>query len=210
MVGEAAQAEPALVRQVAEAGHAIGNHSWDHASLPCLSGPEQRAQLLDCQRALAPYGSRWFRPPFGHHTPGIHWLARRLGFDVVGWSRTGKDWMGLEAQAIVGLLLERLQPGHVILLHDRLYTFEDARVLDRRPTLEVVQTLLGHFEGRLQFVSLPELLRHGRPWRQLWHRPVDLAYLNRVQTACGSPRRYDRPPRPSALERALLDRGIGR
>src|SRR6516225_1136210 len=34
MVGELAQKHPELVRQVAQARHAIGNHSWDHPSFP--------------------------------------------------------------------------------------------------------------------------------------------------------------------------------
>ena len=33
MVGSFAEAEPELVRRVAEAGHLIGNHSWSHPNL---------------------------------------------------------------------------------------------------------------------------------------------------------------------------------
>ena len=38
MIGDAAQRHPDLVRQVAQGGHAIGNHSWDHPFFPSLSG----------------------------------------------------------------------------------------------------------------------------------------------------------------------------
>src|SRR3954471_7971305 len=38
MVGAAAHRHPGLVGQIAEAGHAIANHSWDHASFPAISG----------------------------------------------------------------------------------------------------------------------------------------------------------------------------
>jgi len=63
MVGEAAQRHREIVRRVADAGHAIGNHSWDHPSFPQITGRERREQIRPCERAIAPYGERIFRPP---------------------------------------------------------------------------------------------------------------------------------------------------
>ena len=62
MVGEAAMKRPDLVRRVAEEGHTIGNHSWDHATFPLLSGRERRLQMRRCAKVLEPYGRRLFRP----------------------------------------------------------------------------------------------------------------------------------------------------
>ena len=45
MAGEAARQHPELVRQVAQAGHAIGNHGWDHPSFPFISRDERLAQM---------------------------------------------------------------------------------------------------------------------------------------------------------------------
>jgi peptidoglycan-N-acetylglucosamine deacetylase len=70
MTGKAAQAHPELVRRVAQAGHAIGNHSWDHPSFPLISGRERRAQIRACAQALVPYGSRLFRPPYTEQNLG--------------------------------------------------------------------------------------------------------------------------------------------
>ena len=44
MLGERAQQYPDLVRQVAQAGHAIGNHSWDHPQFPLIASRDQRWQ----------------------------------------------------------------------------------------------------------------------------------------------------------------------
>ena len=52
-------------RRIAEAGHAIGNHTWDHPSFPLISGRERQRQLKACADAIAPYGLRLFRPPYG-------------------------------------------------------------------------------------------------------------------------------------------------
>src|ERR1700751_666629 len=68
MVGEVAQQHPALVRQVAQEGHTIGNHSWDHQSFRTLPGPARRRQIRSCARVLAPYGHALFRPPYGEYS----------------------------------------------------------------------------------------------------------------------------------------------
>ena len=44
MVGDSAARAPALVREVAAAGHAIGNHSWSHPPFPATSGRDRRRQ----------------------------------------------------------------------------------------------------------------------------------------------------------------------
>src|SRR5687767_1986315 len=48
IVGEAARQHPEIVRAIAEAGHAIANHSWDHARFPEISSAERRRQLRLC------------------------------------------------------------------------------------------------------------------------------------------------------------------
>ena len=68
MLGEAAQKHPAIVEQVARRGHAIGNHSWDHPSFRLISRAERLDQMRACASALAPYGGRLFRPPYGHQS----------------------------------------------------------------------------------------------------------------------------------------------
>lgn len=50
MVGEAAQKQQELVRLVAQAGHAIGNHSWDHPSLSSICGRDRRSMIARMQQ----------------------------------------------------------------------------------------------------------------------------------------------------------------
>src|SRR5437870_3902663 len=61
MVGKAAQRHPQLMQQVAQAGHAVADHSWDHAFLPSLPRHERQKQFRACEHVLAPYGQRLFR-----------------------------------------------------------------------------------------------------------------------------------------------------
>ncbi|OFV83764.1 MAG: hypothetical protein A2W26_08610 [Acidobacteria bacterium RBG_16_64_8] len=175
MVGQAAARYPDIVRRVAEEGHAIGNHSWDHTSFRLLSGRERRANLRACERAIAPYDThRLFRPPLGEQSLMSRIEALVLGYTVVTWSVSTNDWHGEEAQALAEQLIRAVRPGEIVLLHDSLIAPQrlDPRRLDRAPTLRAVETLLERCRGSLLFVTVPELVRHGRPERQLWFWPA--------------------------------------
>ncbi len=39
MLGERAEKLPHLVRQIAESGHAVANHTWDHPTFPAFEDP---------------------------------------------------------------------------------------------------------------------------------------------------------------------------
>jgi len=166
MVGEAAEQHPDIVRQVAQAGHAIGNHSWDHSSLPLLSGKERRAQIRACEKALAPYGQRLFRPPYGHQSMASRLDALWLGYQVITWNLVARDWLDHSANWMVNQLANELEPGSVVLFHDALYTYTDERYVDREPMLEAVNVLLERFGDRFRFIAIPDLLRHGYPQRR--------------------------------------------
>jgi len=94
MLGVQALALPDVVDRVAAAGHAIGNHSFDHPSFPLIASRERQRQLRACQAALGPHGRRRFRPPCGHASLSSHLDVRRLGYEVVTWSRRALPWSG--------------------------------------------------------------------------------------------------------------------
>jgi peptidoglycan/xylan/chitin deacetylase (PgdA/CDA1 family) len=105
MVGEAVQWYPELVRQVAQTGHAIGNHFWDHPSFPLITGRERRAQLRACAKAIAPYGQRVFRPPYGHQSVASRLDALWLGYQVVTWNVLAYDWLDHDADWMANRLV---------------------------------------------------------------------------------------------------------
>ena len=185
MVGEAASRQPDLVRRVAQAGHAIGNHSWDHPSFPLLSRRERRKQLRDCQAALAPWGQRLFRPPFGHQTGASRFDAWCMGFEVVTWSIASEDWLARDAQWMVERVASEIKAGSVILFHDSLYALEETSNPDREPTLDAVNRLLELLSQRFRFVTLPELFECGQAQREMWWQQGDLERLARLREAGG-------------------------
>jgi len=119
MVGEGAQNYPDIVKQVAIDGHAIGNHSWNHLAFPLISLAERWGQIRKCRQALAPYGERLFRPPYGMSDKKSNIEMLLQGYEVIGWSFSSEDWCEKNSKVISNNLANNIKPGDIVLLHDR-------------------------------------------------------------------------------------------
>jgi peptidoglycan/xylan/chitin deacetylase (PgdA/CDA1 family) len=159
MLGEMAQQYPDLVRQVAQAGHAIGNHSWDHPQFPLISSRDQRWQMRACERALAPYGQRLFRPPFGQHNAASRLNAWWLGYRVIMWDLDARDWIDDNAHSIAARLVHQIHSGSIVLLHDGLFHPTEERYAHRQAMHEAMAMVLQRLDGRFRFVTIPELIQ---------------------------------------------------
>ncbi len=180
MVGESAQQYPHLVQRVAEAGHTIGNHGWDHASFPLLTGAQRREQMRRCERALAPYGERVFRPPYGHQNRASRLDALLLGYQVIAWNSMAHDWLDHDADTMLDAIKDGLKPGAIVLLHDTLHTMLEPHFGDRDAAFETVDRLLTEFKDHYRFVNIMELLNAGRALKQPWYRQPDAEWIARL------------------------------
>ena len=181
MVGKRAANNREIVRQAAEAGHAIGNHTWDHASLPRLSHQKRIHQLRACSRALAPYGQQLLRPPHGHQTWASELDAYLLGYTLITWNVSAVDWLDHEADSLVERVKSKISPGSIILFHDGLYHTIERRFANPQPTLFAVQCLLQELGHTYRFVTVPDLLQHGTAVKKVWRHTGDINWLNSLQ-----------------------------
>ncbi|MFQ5470890.1 MAG: polysaccharide deacetylase family protein [Gammaproteobacteria bacterium] len=178
LLGSRATRYPRIVKNIAERGHTVANHSWDHPSLPHLSTVNQLRQIIDCQRALNPWGRKLFRPPYGHQGFWPRLYAAVLGYKVIAWSVHGRDWLNDDSIEIYGKLISKVQAGSIVLLHDSLETVAHENYLSRIPTLEAVDMLLDATKGKIHFVTVPELLDTGRIVKERWYKKGDVSWLN--------------------------------
>ena len=185
MLGEYARKYPGIVKSVARDGHAIGNHSWDHPSFPVISSKERRRQIRTCGQALVPYGNRIFRPPFGHQTLRTRFDVLLLGYRVITWDVAADDWHDHDARRIADRVGQQAKPGSIILFHDALASVLEERHESREQTLEAVNMLLQNLGDRFRFVTVPELLRHGRPQRVNWQRQPQVNLLKQLRNPGG-------------------------
>jgi peptidoglycan/xylan/chitin deacetylase (PgdA/CDA1 family) len=171
MIGELAVKHPKVVRAAAQAGHTIANHSWSHLSFPLMTARERYEELRRCEDALSPYGVKLFRPPYCHQTAGSRWHTLRSGYDVVGFSAHAEDWLVRPSTWMCDRLVRGARPGAIVILHDNIYrSVLWAAQHDRKPMLKALEHALKQLQERYSFVTVPELLRIGRPMREYWYR----------------------------------------
>jgi peptidoglycan/xylan/chitin deacetylase (PgdA/CDA1 family) len=160
LVGKFAQAEPELVRRIAEAGHLIGNHSWSHPNL-ALASPrrvqEDLARSSETLEQIAGTPVRFFRPPFGARRPAVFRVARSLGMVPVLWNAMTSDWRETSAERIaerLTLRIDRLQRRGLaanIVLHDGGHLKLGA---DRGPSVAAAERLVARYKPTHRFVML--------------------------------------------------------
>lgn len=160
LIGRYARERPDLAREIASAGHVIGNHTFTHPLMTFQSEAEIRKQLLDCRAALQDAigeHSDLFRPPFGGRRPAVLRVARELGMEPVMWNITGYDWNAPPAAQIEATVAKQIRGGDVVLLHDGGHRHMGA---DRSQTVIATEHLIARFkrEGR-EFVTIPEMMR---------------------------------------------------
>ncbi|MEV5002868.1 polysaccharide deacetylase family protein [Nocardioides sp. LML1-1-1.1] len=122
MVGRNVAAHPETARLVQRAGLTVGNHTWSHADLRTLSGPQVRRELARTRQALVRAGvrpSRLARPPYGALDSEARRALRREGLVPVLWTIDSRDWADGSTRVIARRILRALRPGdNVVLQHD--------------------------------------------------------------------------------------------
>lgn len=158
LIGRYVKQRPAIARELARAGHVIGNHTFSHPNLIFASAHRTRTELERCREALSEVigeHSRLFRPPFGGRRPGTLRIARSLGLEPVMWTVSGHDWKDLPAEYVEQKVRAQVRGGDVVLLHDGGHRAFGA---DRSQTVIATDHLIPYFRSEgYEFVTIPEM-----------------------------------------------------
>ena len=124
MVGRMAAADPAMVKEVAEAGHSVGSHTWSHKNLRANSFAkgEQDFEMgvSAVNRALGKEATPFFRFPYlgdnrqiGEHLKTRHMSAWWVDVD-------SKDYLTRDPNVMVRRVMSTLAVKRkgIILMHD--------------------------------------------------------------------------------------------
>lgn len=159
LIGRFVEQRPDIVREIVQAGHAIGNHTFTHPRLIFTSPAQTRVELERCQAAIAAAAGQkpnMFRPPFGGRRPDTLRIVRAAGFAPVMWSITGFDWTAPPAERIVRRVSRRIRGGDVVLLHDGSHLGMGG---DRAQTVIATERILARFVPQgYRFIAVPEMM----------------------------------------------------
>lgn len=148
LIGKQIEGNEDLIRQMADGGHQIGIHTYDHVELRDLSPADIHRQLDPTREALrAILGDRelLLRPPYGFVDDT---LLQQADTPIILWSVDPEDWHDRNVQREVAHIVSHVQDGDIILMHDIFSESVDA-------ALQVVDKL--HQAG-YAFVTVDDLL----------------------------------------------------
>jgi len=103
MEGKRLENNAECARRVLQAGHDIGNHSYNHPnfdSIPlelCLEEVYKTEKILAEKLDLK---TKLIRPPAGKLNKGVEKALINLGYTIVLWSYSVRDWEGPDAESI--------------------------------------------------------------------------------------------------------------
>ena len=121
VVGDWVDKYPESVRALAEAGNEVMNHSSSHAHFSALSTDEIIADITACNDKIeAITGARptLFRCPYGEYDDHVINAVRSLNMTAVQRDVDSLDWKGITAGQITRRVLDRVQPGSIVLFHN--------------------------------------------------------------------------------------------
>lgn len=138
-----------LLVRMKEEGHQIGNHTYSHVRLQTARRETVLEEIQKNEVILQEIlgaGEYWLRPPYG--------MIGRKQTDLVKtpmiyWSLDPEDWKLLDAEKVSNLVIEKVQDGDIILLHDFYPSSVEA-------ALQIIDRLQP--EGYV-FVTVEELFR---------------------------------------------------
>ncbi len=168
LIGKWAEREPELIRETVARGHAIGNHTFTHPSMPNHGSARIREELRRCKDAVEASGETFstvdgkalMRPPYGRRRPGTLRVLRDEGYIPVTWSITGYDWREHTTTRAITRRCIRAGEGDVILLHDGA---QDIPTKDRHMSVETTAAVLERYSGEgYRFLTVPGLVAAGR------------------------------------------------
>jgi peptidoglycan/xylan/chitin deacetylase (PgdA/CDA1 family) len=121
VVGGQVRTREKFVRRAAAEGHAIGNHSWNHANFTRLRNSQITYQLVHTNRAIRAAGAKQptcMRPPYGAFDLDVRRTAAQQRQRVVMWSLDSNDWRRPGAGSIARRVIAGARNGSIVLMHD--------------------------------------------------------------------------------------------
>lgn len=141
---------PGMAQTIFDAGHEIGLHGYSHDNMSKMSYSEAAREIRDTM-ALLPEGCHpaFLRPPGGATNAASTQAAKDAGLALLSWSVDPRDWCNHDAAAVEAAVVETVDDGDIILLHDMCDCSVDA-------ALAIVDILR---EKGFVFVTVSELAR---------------------------------------------------
>lgn len=116
-VGDNIQKHPEVFQQVVDAGHAVGNHTFNHLNGWANENIEYFHNIRYCANQM---DSVLFRPPYGRLKPKQAQFLQRH-YRIVMWDVLSGDFdPKLSPEQCLNNVINNVRPGSIVVFHDSL------------------------------------------------------------------------------------------
>lgn len=141
-----------IVKQMTDAGHTVGNHSYSHDNFfPFYSKSKIVREIKKTNsiiEGITGKSNELFRPPFGVMNPTLARAIKEADQKIIGWNIRSFD-TNRQQNRVIDNVKKQLKPGAVILLHD-----------DRENTPEILEAILHEAKKQqLRCVDVKEIFK---------------------------------------------------
>lgn len=110
------------VKRISDEGHELGSHSYSHKSLLHVKNEELEKEINEVSRIvknIAGVDIKLLRPPYGSINGEV---KDKYPYSYIMWSVDPEDWKYKDASIVREHVLDKVEDGDIILLHDIHYT----------------------------------------------------------------------------------------
>lgn len=123
-VGDNVRKHPRIFKKVIEAGHQVGNHTYNHLKGWNTKNKDYLKNIADCAEAIEHAGNRstrLFRPPYGKISMSQIRLLK--DYKIIMWDVLARDFeRELSADIILKKIKTHTRSGSIIVFHDSIKT----------------------------------------------------------------------------------------
>lgn len=147
MLGSRVEYYPEIAKKVQEAGHEIGNHSWNHPDLTKAGVEKVRNEIARTSSIIEDVTGQKatvFRPPYGAINNTVR---NQTDLPVILWDLDTLDWKHRNPDLLLTHIKGQTKNGSIILMHDI-----------HQSTAEGLDAVLAYLTGEgYAFVKISEL-----------------------------------------------------
>ena len=118
--GTWAKDNPDLLKNIAERGHELANHSYNHPHPNTLSKNQNKEQILKAEtiiQGITGVKTSLYAPPYGEYNDVVLNTAQELEYKTIMWSIDTIDWKRPPADIVKSRVLKKIHNGAIVLMH---------------------------------------------------------------------------------------------
>lgn len=118
--GTWAKSNPELLKMIAEKGHELGNHSYNHPHPNTLSKAKNQEQIVNTEaiiKEITGVKTNLYAPPYGEYNDTVLAAATELHYPTIMWSIDTIDWKRPPPEIIKSRVVKKIHNGAIVLMH---------------------------------------------------------------------------------------------